>query len=108
AGLRPVRAARSAFSKLRKPGIWTLPPPATVLVTTSSNAASTAPTEAAGCPVFSASAFTSSALFIGALLRAVQPKGTLTTGRAPVGGWWATDRPAGDQHVPGDRPVDPV
>ncbi len=46
AGLRPVRAARSARSKLRKPGSWTFPPPATVLVITSSNAPSTALTVA--------------------------------------------------------------
>ncbi len=41
AGLRPVRAARSARSKARKPGMATFSPDATAPVTTSSNAWST-------------------------------------------------------------------
>src|SRR5690606_20557970 len=82
AGLRPVRAARSPRSKVRNPGRDTLPPEATSLVMTSSRAPSTSLTADWDWPVFSATALTSSALFM------VPPEGrwaartTLTTGRA--------------------------
>src|SRR5688572_744870 len=69
AGLRPVRAARSARSKVRKPGSWTLSPLATASVTTPSNAASISPTDEALWPVFWAIALTSSVLFIGSPFR---------------------------------------
>src|SRR5581483_1372404 len=86
AGLRPVRAARSARSKVRNPGSWTLSPPATASVTTASKAESVSLTDVAVWPVFLAIALTSSVLFIRVSVRWTSRANHAICGSRPGGG----------------------